>query len=310
MPLLIVKGIEPITVEHPLFLIFGQPGLGKSTLGYSAKDPLLLDFDAGSHRAANRRDTALIRSWADVADLQARPDILAPYQTIIVDTMGRFVDLLSADIAATDPKKTRGGGELNQQGWGTLKTRARQWLTTIRGLGKDVVLLAHDKEDKDGDTRIVRPDVAGGSLGEILKLADFIGYYQMVGRDRVLDFSPTDRWFGKNPAGWAPIRVPPVGQATRVLADLIDRGREALGTISEASAAVLAQVEEWRRAIEAYTTPEECNRAIPEVKRLGLLIAPQVSKILIDHAAARGIAFDRAAKQFVPAPATPAGTAA
>ena len=34
----IVKATEPITVEHPVFLIFGQPGIGKSSLGYSAAD--------------------------------------------------------------------------------------------------------------------------------------------------------------------------------------------------------------------------------------------------------------------------------
>jgi AAA domain len=306
MPLQIVKGTDAIAVAHPVFMIFGQPGIGKSTLGYSAAEPLVLDFDNGSHRAANRRDTAVITSWSDVTDLRA--DVLAPYQSIVVDTVGRCLDVLAADIAATDPKKTRGGGELSQAGWGTLKTRFRQWLTTLRALDKDVVLLAHDREDKDGDTRIVRPDIVGGSLSEVLKLADFVGYLQMVGRDRILDFSPTDRWFGKNPAGWAPLRIPPAGQATRVLAELLDKGRAALGTISEASAAVLTQVEEWRLAIADFTTAEECNAAIPQIKRLGLLLAPQVSKILLDHAAKEGILFDKPSKRFVAA--APAGTAA
>lgn len=51
----IIKGVDTIPVEHPVFLIFGQPGICKSSLGYSTKDGLTLDFDKGAHRAANRR---------------------------------------------------------------------------------------------------------------------------------------------------------------------------------------------------------------------------------------------------------------
>jgi hypothetical protein len=93
-----------------------------------------------------------------------------------------------------------------------LKNRFRQHVATLRSLGKDVLLIAHDKEDKDGDTRIVRPDIVGGSYGEVMKVADFVGYVYMSGKDRILDFNPTDRWIGKNPAGWKPFVVPPVGE--------------------------------------------------------------------------------------------------
>src|SRR6185436_7319991 len=39
----IIKATEPITVEHPVFLIFGQPGICKSSLGYSTKDGFTVD---------------------------------------------------------------------------------------------------------------------------------------------------------------------------------------------------------------------------------------------------------------------------
>ena len=58
----IIKATESIAVTPPWFLIFGQPGICKSSIGFSMKDPLTLDFDRGAHRAANRRDTFLIDS--------------------------------------------------------------------------------------------------------------------------------------------------------------------------------------------------------------------------------------------------------
>src|SRR6185503_6826790 len=124
---------------------------------YSTKDPLLLDFDNGAHRAANRRDTLQIGNWADVAELMANPDALVPYSTVIPDTVGRCLDVMTADIIRETPKLGP-NGNLSQQGWGVLKNRFRTWTSSLRALGKDVLLIAHDKEDKDGDTRVIRPD--------------------------------------------------------------------------------------------------------------------------------------------------------
>ena len=293
----IIKATDSITVDHPVFLLFGQPGIGKSSLGYSTKNPLTLDFDRGAHRAANRRDTLPIDTWGDVAGLMTNPDQLAPYDSIVVDTVGRCLDVMTADIAATDPKKAP-GGNLSQQGWGTLKTRFRTWTAQLRTLGKDVLLIAHDKEDKDGDTRIVRPDIVGGSYGEVLKIADFCGYLYMNGRSRVLDFNPTDRWIGKNPAGWRPFEVPPVNRAQAFMADLFDLGRSALGDISEESAAIVRQVEEWREKIQKFTTGEQCNGVTAEIKKLPPIVMAQVAKILMDHAKEKNIPFDPKTKHF------------
>ena len=35
-------------------LIYGDPGIGKTTLANTAPNPLVLDFDRGSHRASHR----------------------------------------------------------------------------------------------------------------------------------------------------------------------------------------------------------------------------------------------------------------
>ena len=282
-------------VEHPVFLIFGQPGICKTSLSYSATDPLLLDFDKGAHRSVNRRDTLVIDSWPDVVELDAK--VLDPYATIVVDTVGRALDIITADIVLTDPKKAP-GGNLSMQGWGVLKTRFRTWMASLRALGKDVLLIAHDKEDKDGDMRIVRPEIVGGSYGEVMKLSDFVGYLYMNGRDRVLDFNPTDRWIGKNPGAWPPFKVPPVAKATTFVAELIDRGRDTLGHISDTSAQIMHQVETWRTKIASLTMAAQLNDQIPLIKALGPTLQPQAAKLLMNRGEALKCAFDRAAKVF------------
>lgn len=294
----IIKATDSIPVEHPVFMIFGQPGIGKSSLGYSAGDVLSLDFDKGAHRAANRRDTLVVDSWKDIEDLMASPDELEPYRALAVDTVGRCLDVLTSHLARQDPKKFPGGVP-GLQGWGMLKNHFRQWIAALRGLGKDVLLIAHDKEDKDGDTRIVRPDIAGGSYAEVMKVADFVGYLQMSGKDRVLDFNPTDRWIGKNPAGWPPFKLPPVAKSTDFMADLFGKGREALGNLSDESAALMRQVEVWREAIAGYTTPLQFTEAVPLVNAITVpIVQAQVRKLLWDAATAKAFTFDKTAKTF------------
>jgi len=303
----IIPATEPMAVAHPIFMIFGEPGICKSSLGYSAKAPLLLDADQGAHRAANRRDTWPISCWGDVTALMEQPDILAPYSTIVPDTIGRCLDFITADIVENEPKKAP-GGNLSQQGWGALKTRFQQWMFRLKKLEKDTLLITHHKEDKDGDLRIMRPDIQGGSLSEVMKLADFVGYVYMSGKDRMLDFNPTDRWVGKNPAGWKPFRIPPVHKADRFMAELMEEGRQALGKISEASAAIAQQVEDWRANIATFNSASEFNRAIPEIKKLSAAEQPQVVKILMDAAVVKEIPFNKHAKQFVEPELEPAGS--
>lgn len=297
----IIKSTDPIAVEHPVMLLYGQPGIGKSTLGYSAADPLLLDFDAGAHRAANRRDTLRIDTWADVEELLRSKSQLEPYQSVVLDTVGRSLDLLSVDIIEQNPKYNRDGA-LTLQGYGVLKTRFRLLMTQLRSLGKDIVLLAHTREEKDGDVTVMRPDIIGASYQEVMKLADFVGFVYMRGRERVIDFSPTDRWTGKNPAQWKPIVLPPLDKATAVLEGLIVQGRQALGQISAQSATLAQQVTDWKAQIATFTSADEFTRGRAELERLPEIARAQLRGPFKAAADALGMTWDKTQKVYVAPP--------
>ena len=87
MALKILSASEPLPVEQLVVAIYGQPGIGKTTLAFTAEAPLLLDFDKGAYRAVGRKDTVQIESWPDVTNITEAD--LAPYKTVIVDTAGR-----------------------------------------------------------------------------------------------------------------------------------------------------------------------------------------------------------------------------
>lgn len=293
MALRITKASEPITVDRLNVVIYGPPGLGKSSLAFTAEAPLLLDFDNGSHRAANRKDVVRIADWADVASITA--DDLAPFKTVVMDTAGRALDILTSDIIRGNPKHGRGGA-LTLQGYGELKSRFVSFLKLINGFGKDVVLIAHMDEQRNGDDVIERLDVQGGSKGEIYKAADAMGRLVMESGKRFLKFSPADAAFGKNPGQLEPLIVPHHESAefADFLAVVIKQTKDKLNTLSEDQKA--AQVEQtwFRDALPTIEDADGVNGLITRAKAAG----KAVGQMLHNRATELGLIFDKASGAY------------
>ncbi len=51
-------------------------------------------------------------------------------------------------------------------------------LKLIRRLNKSVLFIAHEKEEKNGEDKIIRPDVPGSSGADLIKDLDFVGYME------------------------------------------------------------------------------------------------------------------------------------
>jgi hypothetical protein len=294
MALRITKASEPITVERLNAVIYGPPGLGKSSLAFTADTPLLLDFDNGSHRAANRKDTVRVADWSDVAGITAED--LAPFKTVIVDTAGRALDCLTADIIRINPKHGRGGA-LTLQGYGELKARFTSFLKLLNSFGKDVVLIAHMDEQRNGDDIIERLDVQGGSKGEIYKAADAMGRLVIANGKRQLRFSPTDAAFGKNPGQLEPLDIPDFNSADfeGFLASVIDRIKARLNELTEDQREAVAEQQWFRDALPKVAAAEGINGLIDRAKTAGTVCKTMLHK----RAEEIGLSFDKAKGEYV-----------
>lgn len=264
MALKITKSTDAIQIERLNVCIYGPPGLGKSTLAFTAARPLLLDFDQGSHRAANRKDTVRVNSWADVADISASD--LEPYETVVIDTAGRALDSLSSDIIRANPKLGRGGA-LTLQGYGELKSRFVSFLKMVNGFGKDVILIAHSDEQRNGDELIERLDVQGGSKGEIYKAADAMGRISIRDGKRWLNFSPTDAAFGKNPGQLAPLEIPHPDKAPEFMGEVMQSIKDKLNVLTEAQRIAQTELEEWRQRVSEFSSADDFNEALEDFKK-------------------------------------------
>jgi hypothetical protein len=295
MPLRITKATDPIEVKTITACIYAGPGRGKSTLGFTAAKPLLLDFDHGAYRAGKRGDSVQIESWADVSTMTA--DDLKPFSTLVVDTAGRALDALSATIITENPKMGR-GGSLTLQGFGELKSRFTGWLKFVRQLGLDVVLISHSDEKQNGDEMIERLDIQGGSKNEIYKVADSMGRLYIEGGKRVLNFNPTDTAFGKNPAQLPPLEVPHYSQSPTFLGDVITRIKSELNRQSEDQAKASSMLADWKAKIDEAKTAEDFTTLLPTTKEADPLVRENVQRMFAAAAKAKGYKWDKKAGAF------------
>jgi len=182
-------------------LVYGQPGIGKSTMALSAPNPVLFDFDGGVQRVnvAFQCPTLQVKNWEEA--LQALEELKSgevPCNTIIIDTAGKMLDFMSDFIMRNDSKMRMRDGSLSLKGYGARKVMFVNFLREVAMMGKNIVFVAHEREDKDGETKIVRPEIGGSSAGDLMKELDLVGYVQAVGSDRTVYWTPQEKFYAKN----------------------------------------------------------------------------------------------------------------
>lgn len=182
-------------------MVYGQPGIGKSTMALSAPNPVLFDFDGGVQRVnvAFQCPTLQVKNWEQA--LQALDELRqggVECSTIVIDTAGKMLDFMSDYIMRNDSKMRMRDGSLSLKGYGARKVMFQNFLRDVAMMGKNIVFVAHEKEDKDGDVKIVRPEIGGSSAGDLMKELDLVGYVQAVGADRTVYWTPQEKFYAKN----------------------------------------------------------------------------------------------------------------
>jgi hypothetical protein len=292
----IIKASEPMEIKNIVLTLYAAPGLWKTSVAQTADDPLTLDFDKGIYRAFNRRAAVPVVKWSDVAGMTGED--LAPYKTIVVDTAGRALDCLGADIIDGNPKMGRADGSLSLQGFGALKSRFAQWQSFLRSQGKDIILICHMDEQKNGDDTQERIDAQGSSKNEIYKSSDAMCRIRLDNRDnRFLDFDPRQGGFGKNPAQLPKIPIPQLKDNPLFLAGVIKQIKDSINRITATQAEAVTEQNEWEEAVAEAADAEGINLLVKLSKERKLSKAHQL--LLANRAKALNLGFDKAAGLYV-----------
>lgn len=193
---LIRKSNELVIPSTIKMMVYGQPGMGKSTYALSAPKPLLFDFDNGVKRINIEHlkvvDTVQISRWEDVQNVLS--ENLDVYQTIVVDTIGKMMDYIISFKCGNRAPVLKDWNGINQE--------FSNFVRNISNLNKHIVFVAHRDTRKEGDDTVFIPSLREKSYNSIVTELDLLGYIEARTENghsrRTITFDPTARNDGKN----------------------------------------------------------------------------------------------------------------
>ena len=291
-------------------LIAGYPGIGKTTLALSAPRPLHIDCDFGLDRVEARYRVPFIQpqSYDELlADLV--PENLGDFETLVFDTGGQLLTLMSLWAMKKDPKYGQRDGTLSLKGYGFVgKEFMRLMDYCFYELKKHIVMVFHAVEEKDGDNTRLRIKVEGQTKNNVWEPMDLGGFMEMHGNDRVIGFSNCERYFAKGTRGIKGVmKVPELGpdKPNDFVARLFDlynkqaadevrmaeEQKEAYEAVMEKGQAIIAKIEDANTANQAVEEMKQLEHVLTSHQELAYLFSQKVAEL--------NLVLDKKTKQYV-----------
>lgn len=309
----IIKNPSELEVKNTIsVLVYGQPGVGKTTLGCSAPTPVLFDYDGGVGRinGAHQVPTVQIRSWEDTGEAleEIRRD-MPEVRTIVIDTVGKLLDYMSDYIIRTDSKMAQRDGSLSLKGYGVRKNMFVDFMRKLTICGLNVVFIAHEKEEKRGDDTVKRPEVGGSSANDLVKEMDLVGYVEMIGRDRTISYNPTEAFYAKNSCNLPdkyklPMTVDEFGVAkgdNDYLTKIVESFKEEQRKTKEITSQYVELIDRLTKLIDEVKTVDELNKVMEAIKGARHIYNSKliVARRIKDKATQMGAKLDRVNEVYV-----------
>lgn len=198
---------EHLSHQPIIAMIYGQPGIGKTTFACSSPNPILLDFDRGAHRVAAQviNDAVRFDNFEDVLKFLTSEEI-KNYDTLIIDTVSDILNLMTAYIikfykdTKKDIKIVNSTNILNIQGWTILKNNFLKFFDMLRQINKNLIFISQEQEifNEEKNLKEIRPDVSKSIISFLVSKTDILGYMSMRDSSRCISFSPTENYIAKN----------------------------------------------------------------------------------------------------------------
>lgn len=291
-------------------LIAGYPGIGKTTLALSAPRPLHIDCDFGLDRVEARYRVPFIQpqSYDELlADLV--PENLRDFETLVFDTGGQLLTLMSLWAMKKDPKYGQRDGTLSLKGYGFVgKEFMRLMDYCFYELKKHIVMVFHAVEEKDGDNTRLRIKVEGQTKNNVWEPMDLGGFMEMHGNDRVIGFSNCERYFAKGTRGIKGVmKVPELGpdkpndfvarlfdQYYKQAADevrMAEEQKRAYEAVMKKGQAIIAKIEDANTANQAVEEMKQLEHVLTSHQELAYLFSQKVAEL--------NLVLDKETKQYV-----------
>lgn len=303
-----IKKPEEMTFDNKKFsmIIYGAPGVGKTTLALSAPNPVIIDFDRGISRvkAQHRKATIVCNTYEEVLEDLKSPE-MAEFETVIIDTGGSFVTFLQDWAMRVNPAvNCQKNGAISLKGFGAVKSEFSRFTSEVKDImNKNIIYVFHSQEqtDKDGNAQ-QRLLCEGAAKNLVWTPCDFGGYVQMIGAKRVICFSPEQEFFAKGCHGIVGrFDVPALGttEPNDFLTRLFEQAKSNIQAENDALTPVKAEYEEVMTAvksvIDGVVDADSATAAIESLKGLNHVLTSkkEASSMLQKKVKSLGLVLDK-----------------
>lgn len=309
---LIKRSNEIVIPQNVKMMIYGQAGMGKTTLALSAPKPLLLDFDNGVKRVNNSHlDDSIgivqVNNWQEILTLTTTERAsLAEFDTIVVDTIGKMMDYIIAYRC--------GGRTPRIQDWGTINQDFKAFTQTLSALNKNIIFVAHRDTRKEGEQTVFIPSLREKNYNNIVTELDLLGYLEMKSINgvqvRTITFDPTDRNDGKNTCQLPgvmniPTTINGQGQTVAkndfVKSQILNRYRSMIVEKEKKVKEYNAALEEVKMAVEQITDAQSANHFaehIHDYDHIGSSILMHARDLFGKKVASLNLVYDKETKKY------------
>ena len=291
-----------------IMLLYGAPGVGKTTLACSAENPFVIDCDHGIKRvsAANRADYSDAKSYTEILN-DVKEAKAAGYKSIAIDTIGALLDSMTQYIIAENPKMAQADGTLTLKAYGVLKNMFLSFSADVRNSFKNTIYICHEYASRDGDNQFYDLVIAGSTKQLIWQPVDLGARLHIRAGKRYLGFTPTEEYNAKSSFGIKGlVEVPELnpGDANDFLTRLFERAR---ANMAAETAALAPKEEAYKKAlasgleiVNALTKPEDVPAILEGIGALehALSSEKEVKAALKKKMAELKIVYDRESKSY------------
>lgn len=294
--------------KNIIMILSGLPSTGKTTLGLSAGDKvLLIDTDEGLARVnpAHRKDASVCKTYEEIlADLKAAE---GKYDTVVIDTCGALIEYMKDWAMRTDPKASKANGGFSLQGYGVIKSEFVRLSAELRKKF-NVIYIFHESVTRADDSVFYELVVEGSARTLVYQPADLAGHLFIDHGKRYIGFTPTEQYSAKSSYGIKGIiEIPELkeGDSNDFLAKLFAKVRKNLETQAQTVAPQKAQYEETMAAVREFVsnidTPDDVIPALKAIKGLphALTSEKEAQAAVKARIAELGIVYDKASKSYV-----------
>lgn len=172
------------------------------------------------------------------------------------------------------------------------------FLSRVSNLGMHLIFVAHEREEKNGDEKILRPEIGGSSSGDLIKELDMVGYMEAHGVQRTMSFDPCEKFYAKNICKLeAVIKLPDVDkQPNNLMSQIIAGYQQSLRDRQKMATDYSEFLEFAKDQVEGIVDAESANEVIEWAKHCQTHIWDsklQTSRLIKNRAAELGLILDR-----------------